>query len=220
MAITTVIQNFPPAPDSSTDTEAAFNAKADAFVGHQAGTYVAEVNAWATEANALVTGVNTSETNAKASEVEAKKQADRATAGASSTLPPVAGNANKILEVNSAGTATEWVTLPLPDLTKYLPLAGGHMTGDLTIQNTPTTGTLDLGKVRIQSSNVSGTSGWIYRIVNLNHLDTYMAIDTDNSIKLASDVGIFANGKEVVTGVMNGTKLELYLGTTLVKTIA
>ena len=50
--ITQVISTFPPAPDSQTDTPTEFNAKADAFVGHQSGTYVPEVNTWKDQANA------------------------------------------------------------------------------------------------------------------------------------------------------------------------
>jgi len=56
--INQTISNFPTAPDSSTDSAPVFNTKANAFVGHQSGVYVGEVNTWATEANALRDDVN------------------------------------------------------------------------------------------------------------------------------------------------------------------
>jgi len=56
--ITTTITQFPTAPNSTSDTDAEFNSKADAFVAHQATSYTPEVNAWATEANALATEIN------------------------------------------------------------------------------------------------------------------------------------------------------------------
>jgi len=52
------ISNFPTPPDSSTDTPQQFNAKANAFVAHQANVYTGEVNTWATEANALRDDIN------------------------------------------------------------------------------------------------------------------------------------------------------------------
>ncbi len=56
--ITQIITAFPDAPDSSTDTPSVFNTKANAFVDHQSGTYVGEVNTWATEANGLKVDMN------------------------------------------------------------------------------------------------------------------------------------------------------------------
>jgi len=56
--INQTITQFPTAPDSATDSAPVFNTKANAFVGHQAGVYVGEVNTWATEANALRDEVN------------------------------------------------------------------------------------------------------------------------------------------------------------------
>jgi len=56
--ITTKITTFPPAPDSGSDTPIEFNSKADAFVNHQSGVYVGEVNQWATEANTLKGEIN------------------------------------------------------------------------------------------------------------------------------------------------------------------
>jgi len=56
--INQTITQFPTAPDSATDSAPIFNTKANAFVGHQSGVYVGEVNTWATEANALRDDVN------------------------------------------------------------------------------------------------------------------------------------------------------------------
>jgi len=56
--ITQKITNFPTAPDSSNDTPTDFNTHADAFVNHQSGVYVGEVNAWATQANAVRDDIN------------------------------------------------------------------------------------------------------------------------------------------------------------------
>ena len=56
--INQTITQFPTAPNSATDSAPVFNTKANAFVGHQAGVYVGEVNTWATEANALRDDVN------------------------------------------------------------------------------------------------------------------------------------------------------------------
>jgi len=56
--ITQTITQFPPAPNSATDSAQTFNSKANAFVGHQSGTYVGEVNAWATQANAVRNEIN------------------------------------------------------------------------------------------------------------------------------------------------------------------
>jgi len=61
--ITTIITTFPPAPDSGSDTPTEFNSKADAFVNHQSGVYVGEVNQWATEANSLKADMNTIKTD-------------------------------------------------------------------------------------------------------------------------------------------------------------
>jgi len=58
MTITQTITNFPAAPDSATDTPSVFNTKANAFVGHQSGVYVGEVNTWATQANAVRDDIN------------------------------------------------------------------------------------------------------------------------------------------------------------------
>ena len=58
MAITQTISNFPPAPDSGTDTPTEFNAKADAFVNHQSDVYVGEVNTWASEVNTTQNEIN------------------------------------------------------------------------------------------------------------------------------------------------------------------
>ncbi len=57
MAIVQQITQFPPAPNSTTDTPQQFNTKANTFVGHQSGTYVPEVNQWAVEANQLATDI-------------------------------------------------------------------------------------------------------------------------------------------------------------------
>jgi len=57
--INQIITQFPPAPNSATDTPQEFNVKANAFVDHQSGTYVGEVNNWATEANAVRDDINT-----------------------------------------------------------------------------------------------------------------------------------------------------------------
>jgi len=78
--ITQTISNFPTAPDSSSDTPKEFNSKADAFVNHQAGTYVNEVNTWATQANGLRAEVNTIKGEAAA---EATKAAESATSAKS-----------------------------------------------------------------------------------------------------------------------------------------
>ena len=56
--INQTITQFPTAPNSATDSAPVFNTKANAFVGHQSGVYVGEVNTWATEANALRDEVN------------------------------------------------------------------------------------------------------------------------------------------------------------------
>ena len=56
--ITQIITQFPPAPDSATDTPQEFNTKANAFVNHQSDSYVGEVNTWATQANAVRDDVN------------------------------------------------------------------------------------------------------------------------------------------------------------------
>lgn len=56
--ITQTITQFPPAPDSSSDSPTEFNAKADAFVNHQASSYVSEVNTWAEQANTLAGEIN------------------------------------------------------------------------------------------------------------------------------------------------------------------
>ena len=58
MTITQTITNFPAAPDSATDTPSVFNTKANAFVGHQSGVYVGEVNTWAAECNAVRDDIN------------------------------------------------------------------------------------------------------------------------------------------------------------------
>lgn len=62
MAITKVIGAFPPAPNSS-DTPEDFNSKADAFVSHQAGTYVPDVNELSQEMNAQTTANNQIQTD-------------------------------------------------------------------------------------------------------------------------------------------------------------
>lgn len=87
MAIQQVISNFPPAPNSATDTPIDFNAKADAFVNHQSGVYTPEVNTWADQANTTASEVNTNATSAEASATEATTQADRAEANAGTTFP-------------------------------------------------------------------------------------------------------------------------------------
>jgi len=130
--ITTTITQFPTAPDSKTDSEAEFNAKADAFVAHQAGAYTPEVNAWATEANALVVGVNHDATNAHKDMLEAKKQAGIATGATSQVLPPLAGNAGKTLQVNANATDTVWQK---PTNVGFLALSGGTMTGNLNVKS-------------------------------------------------------------------------------------
>lgn len=87
MAIQQVISNFPPAPNSATDTPIDFNAKADAFVNHQSGVYTPEVNTWADQANTTANEVNNDATSAEASATEATTQADRAEANAGTTFP-------------------------------------------------------------------------------------------------------------------------------------
>ena len=66
MSITTVISQFPPAPDSGTDTPEEFNGKANAFVDHQSDVYVDEVNNWANEANNLAGKMNNAVESAEA----------------------------------------------------------------------------------------------------------------------------------------------------------
>ena len=82
--ITQQITQFPEAPNSATDTPQEFNSKADAFVGHQAGTYVGEVNTWAGQANATKDEINTAKDSASASALSAQNSAQEASQSAQS----------------------------------------------------------------------------------------------------------------------------------------
>jgi len=100
MAINQDITQFPPAPNSSTDTPEQFNAKADAFVDHQSDTYVTEVNTWANEANSTATTVNSDASNASTSASNASTSAGEASTSAGEALTS-ANNAS-----TSAGEAS------------------------------------------------------------------------------------------------------------------
>jgi len=123
--INKVLTQFPPAPDSATDNQADFNTKADAFVRHQADSYVGDVNTWATEANALSIYVNDEATRATVAADRsclagddadrAEAEADRAEAAANAIhMPSVTGNANKFLKVKADESTTEWSSVAIP----------------------------------------------------------------------------------------------------------
>lgn len=80
MAITEIITAFPDAPNSS-DTPEDFNSKADAFVAHQADSYVGEVNTWAVQANDTQETINGDAASAES----AAKSAEDAAASASNS---------------------------------------------------------------------------------------------------------------------------------------
>lgn len=109
---------LPPAPSRS-DAPTDFTSKADAFVAAQ-GTMVTEANASIDGINAITDTINqqaetaaTAATNAATSEANAKTYQDSAqtaaaAAQASAGLPSLAGNALKVLQVNSAANGVQW----------------------------------------------------------------------------------------------------------------
>ena len=148
MAINQVISNFPPAPDSATDSPQDFNNKANAFVLHQSSTYVTEVNQWATEANQLKNDISSivatipdgaiqdgtiSSTSAWSSQkIDDTKQ---------NKLAPTANNT--ILTGHADGSTTfEPNILPVPTVDNTV--ATGHADGSITFE----AGTSGGGKIQ------------------------------------------------------------------------
>ena len=143
--ITQKISNFPAAPNSATDTPAVFSSKADAFVGHQAATYVTEVNTWKDQANALATEmgqikdqVNTITSSIPTGTINdgivsttsvhsSKKMQDDMAHFAGAYVPKSGGNFDSLTvggkHVVTTGTSGE-----------FIKSAGGTMTGELSFK--------------------------------------------------------------------------------------
>ena len=112
--ITQNISTFPPAPDSGSDTPTEFNAKADAFVNHQSGVYVGEVNNWSAQANSLKSDMN-----------QIKSDVDNIVA----TIP--AGTIDDTTPSDNNTYSSNKIEAIIPNLDDYVELAGDTMTGNL-----------------------------------------------------------------------------------------
>jgi len=95
--ITQTITQFPPAPDSVNDTPQEFNQKANAFVGHQSGTYVGEVNQWAIEANAVRDEINNISSNLPDGAINDAVPSDTNTFSSNKIISMVQGFKNHII---------------------------------------------------------------------------------------------------------------------------
>ena len=118
MAIIQNITQFPPAPDSGTDSPQEFNYKANNFVAHQSGTYVGEVNQWATEANGLSSELNLIADAAEASAIAAEGSKDAAaTSAALASNSADDAAAQVILAADQVGLAADQVGLAADQVT-------------------------------------------------------------------------------------------------------